>query len=209
MESDKVHEAAVIIGSTGGRPKGSISRKSSITMRREDAMQVLHWKLFKGITAIPGDVREYIERVWAARIPHLYEELFLMARDGSAINPAALDILKTMTLMTRSLTPANLRADSNADLLGLPSDIDLTHMSTGDLARLARKELSAPLDHDERDRTAKHAKMMREHKAVKDAARPKTKRRKKTDEAPDGSMGGLEPTADHALDQAIDTHPEK
>ena len=161
----ELHEAAVQIGSMGGRPRESsptIKGETGYTMTRDDAVQVLHWKLFKGITAIPGDVREYIERVWAARIPHLYEELFLMAKDNQPINPTAIDLLKTMTLMTRSLTPANLRADSNADALGLPSDVDLSHISTADLARMTRKELSAPLDHDERDRKAKHAKMMRE-----------------------------------------------
>ena len=172
MESDKVHEAAVIVGSTGGRPRGSVGKRRTV-MTKADAMQVLHWKLFKGITAIPGDVREYIERVWAARIPHLYEELFLMARDGQAINPAALDILKTMTLMTRSLTPMGLKEAVDPSGTMLPSDFDLQHVSTADLARLARKELSGPLDHVENDRKAKHAAKMREKKAKVEAGAAK------------------------------------
>ena len=182
-------QAARILGATSNK-YGPRRRRTNeeIAMSKADAMQVLHWKLFKGITAIPGDVREYIERVWAARIPHLYEELFLMAKDNQPINPNAIDLLKTMTLMCRSLTPANLRADSNADALGLPSDVDLSHISTADLARMTRKELSAPLDVAELDRKAAHAKMMREkrnavkagHAKAVGAHSDRAKRKKKT-----------------------------
>jgi hypothetical protein len=195
---EEVHAAALVMGAAAaespktGRPRKqtSIRGETGYVMTRDDAVQVLHWKLFKGITAIPGDVREYIERIWAARIPHLYEELFLMAKDNQPINPNAIDLLKTMTLMTRTLTPASIRADSNADAYGLPSDVDLSHISSADLARMTNKQLSAPLDHDERDRKAAHAKMMRQKKADAAAGKrektgPHSTRRKKTAVKPD------------------------
>jgi len=171
-----------------------------VTLTKPSVAQVIHWKSWKQVTRIPGDVREYIERVWAPKIPKLYEELFEHARNGDHVSEQALDILKTMTLMTRSLTPAGLREASNADSLGLPSDVDLTHISTGDLAKLARKELSAPLDHKEHERKAQHAKMMRAKKAdgtgpVTAKAKERKARRKAVSVLPaaddDGQDGGL------------------
>ena len=136
-----------------------------LTMTRPSVAQVIHWKYWKQIRRVPPDVREYIERIWARKIPRIYEDVLDRAMQGEHVSEQLLDILKTMVLMTPSLTPMGLRERSNADSLGLPSDVDLTHISTGDLAKLARKELSAPLDHKEHERKARHAKMMRAKKA--------------------------------------------
>ena len=161
---EEVRAAAQIMGLVGGRAPnvGRPQGPQALALTKADVAQVIHWKLWKQIPSLKEDARDYIERVWSRKIPRIYEVMFAAAQAGDYVSANALDILKTMTLMTRSLTPANLRADSNADALGLPSDVDLSHISTADLARMTRKELSAPLDHDERDRKAKHAKMMRE-----------------------------------------------
>jgi hypothetical protein len=165
-----------------GRVRGV--RGPAPELSKLDVAQVIHWRLWKAIPSIKEDAREYIERVWSRKIPRIYEVILAAAQNGDFVNPMSLDILKTMTLMTRSLTPATLRADSNADALGLPSDVDLSHISTADLARMTRKELSAPLDHNERDRKAAHAKMMRQKKADAAAGKrektgPHSDRRKK------------------------------
>src|ERR1700681_640685 len=148
-----------------GRPPGSYVDPKIAMITRPGVSQVMHWKHWKDVKRIPGDVREYIERIWAPKIPKLYEGLFDAARNGEHVSEQALDILKTMTLMTPSLTPAGLRTQVNADGLGLPSDVDLTHLTLSELSRLARKELSAPLDHKENARKSKHAKAMRDKKA--------------------------------------------
>jgi hypothetical protein len=88
---------------------------------------------------VRGDPAEYIARVWARKIPRLWERIITDAQAGRPVSGIAFEVLKAMTLMVPSLTPARLRAGVGEAPGGLPSDIDLSHISTADLARLTRR----------------------------------------------------------------------
>lgn len=98
------------------------------------------------LRGIRGDPRDYIERVWARKLPRLYERLLESAAKGEPVSPLSFEILKAMTAICQTLAPARLPriAPGAIERLGLPADADLTHLSDEDLARITRKALPMP-----------------------------------------------------------------
>jgi len=94
---------------------------------------------WNAIIGVRGDPAEYIARVWPRKIPRLWEKMIADALAGRPVSGIAFEVLKAMTLLVPSLTPVRLRAEVGEATSGLPSDIDLSHISTADLARLTRR----------------------------------------------------------------------
>jgi hypothetical protein len=87
---------------------------------------------------IHGDVAEYVEKAWSARIPKAWEEI-LSASMQSGDLETTLRILMAMTAMVPSLTPARLRQAVAAPPAALPAEPDLSHLSTEDLLRILER----------------------------------------------------------------------
>ena len=82
------------------------------------------------------DAQVYLERVWARRLPKIYERLMAKAEAGEEIPPVALELLKAMTLMT-SLSPDRQRNRLPADDTPLTGNLDMSSLSPEELAALA------------------------------------------------------------------------
>lgn len=117
-------------------------RKRQLMREAVDRERIFIWKtLWAQLGNIRGDPREYIERVWSRKLPKMYERLLAAAMAGEKVD-AALDILKAMTVVTRTLAPsANKALPADPTALGLPSDADLSHLSDEDLARVLHRPL--------------------------------------------------------------------
>jgi hypothetical protein len=96
---------------------------------------------WNAIIGVRGDPAEYIARVWPRKIPRLWEKMMADALAGRPVSGVAFEVLKAMTLMVPSLAPARLLAGVGEAANALPSDIDLSHISTADLARLTRRSI--------------------------------------------------------------------
>lgn len=161
--SPSISEAARVLNSA---PRRTFTKAERRRIARDaiDHERIIIWKaLWAQLGNIRGDPREYIERVWARKLPKMYERLLAAAMAGEKVD-AALDILKAMTVVTRTLAPsANKQLPADPTLLGLPSDADLSHLSDEDLARVLHRPLPGP-----------------------DVGKPKRKPRRKALPVPDG-----------------------
>lgn len=169
--------------------RNALTRERKRQLMREaiDRERIFIWKaLWAQLGNIRGDPREYIERVWARKLPKMYERLLAAAMSGEKVD-AALDILKAMTVVTRTLAPsANKQLPADATVLGLPSDADLSHLSDEDLARVLHRPLPGP-----------------------PIERPKRKPRRKALPAPAEPMGGLEDALDPLRSGTLHQHELK
>lgn len=181
--SPSISEAARILSSAPKRPFTKAERRR-IAREAIDYERIIIWKaLWAQLGNIRGDPREYIERVWARKLPKMYERLLAAAMAGEKVD-AALDILKAMTVVTRTLAPsANKSLPVDPAVLGLPSNADLSHLSDEDLARVLRRPLPGP-----------------------DVGKPARKPRRKALPVPNEPMGGLGDDDDETLSATVHTH---
>lgn len=168
VDADLIKAAAAVMGAHRAPPL-TRERRRQLKLESIDRERIFIWKtLWAQLGNIRGDPREYIERVWARKLPKMYERLLAAAMAGEKVD-AALDILKAMTVVTRTLAPsANKSLPVDPAVLGLPSDADLSHLSDEDLARVLRRPLPGP-----------------------DVGKPARKPRRKALPQPDVPMGGL------------------
>ncbi len=101
------------------------------------APAMLDYKLtpWRKLKPIKGGVQDYIAEHWSRKIPRAYEQLLDAAMQAGNVQ-MSLSILMAMTAMS-PLTPARLRQIADNALASLPSGVDLSHVSTEDLVRLA------------------------------------------------------------------------
>ena len=168
--SPSISEASQVLNAIPRNPL-TRERRRQLKLESIDRERIFIWKtLWAQLGNIRGDPREYIERVWARKLPKMYERLLAAAMAGEKVD-AALDILKAMTVVTRTLAPsANKQLPADATVLGLPSDADLSHLSDEDLARVLHRPLPGP-----------------------DVGKPARKPRRKALPSPDSEpMGGLD-----------------
>ena len=138
IDPEIIKAAASVLGT---RPRLTRERKRQLKLESIDRERIYIWRtLWHSIGHVRGDPREYIEREWSRKIPKMYERLWAAAASGERIPDAALDILKAMTIITRTLAPAaNKQMAVDPAILGLPSDADLSHLSDDELARVLRR----------------------------------------------------------------------
>jgi hypothetical protein len=122
------------------RSRQQIPAARARSERERYGITIPEWREeWNAIIGVRGDPAEYIARVWPRKIPRLWEKMIADALAGRPVSGIAFEVLKAMTLLVPSLTPAGLRAGVGEAFSALPSDIDLSHISAADLARMARR----------------------------------------------------------------------
>ena len=139
-----ISEAARVFSEAGveARRDALASERARIrTLAANDRkLGVLFKSIWRGYRPLTSDPREYIERVWSRKLPKVYERMLAASLAGERVPDMALDLLKSMTVMCRTLAPqANKQLPADPTLLGLPSDADLSHLSDEDLAKVLRR----------------------------------------------------------------------
>lgn len=125
--------------------------------------------------SVHGDPREYIERVWARRLPKVYEALLGQVGRNEPIHPIAFDLLRSMTLMCKAISPQQTSRPTQTAIAEsllpavLPSSVDLSHMTTEELARMTGREAPGRSPETEAmlKRRAQHMNKVRAEKKAK------------------------------------------
>ena len=139
-----VNEAASVLGKASAAAQHDPIASERARLRKlvsdDRKLGVLFKSIWRGYRPLTSDPREYIERVWSRKLPKVYERMLAASLAGERVPDMALDLLKSMTVMCRTLAPqANKQLPADPTLLGLPSDADLSHLSDEDLAKVLRR----------------------------------------------------------------------